>query len=371
MKILHLCLACIYIEGMGYQENILPRKHKELGYDVSVITTYFRNDSKENVYVESWDDDIRIIKIPKIQVRGFAFTPKLYRYIEKEDPGIIFIHGGQFASYWEVVNYKKKHKNVLIYMDNHTDFINTPITSLKNKMVYEIIVGHFVRKLAKYAEKVWGVTPLRVRYLSEVYKVPKEKIGLLEMGGDETKIDFENQAEIRKRKRDEFGISEDDFLIITGGKLDIKKNVELLIKSVATIDFKLVIFGRIEKENSLLKELLAAKNIIWLGWISPDEVYDWYLASDLAVFPGTHSVLWEQAVASGLPAIFKYWKGMDHVDVGGNCLFLYRNNPEELFGYISRLILKEDEYKKMKEVAMKKGTQTFSYIKIAKRSIER
>ena len=39
MKIVHICLAAVYIEGFGYQENILPQCHRAMGYDVTVLTS--------------------------------------------------------------------------------------------------------------------------------------------------------------------------------------------------------------------------------------------------------------------------------------------------------------------------------------------
>ena len=31
-------VCAVYKDGQGYQENILPMKHKALGYDVDIIT---------------------------------------------------------------------------------------------------------------------------------------------------------------------------------------------------------------------------------------------------------------------------------------------------------------------------------------------
>ena len=39
MKIVHLCLASFYPDNYSYQENLLPKFHKELGYDVEVIAS--------------------------------------------------------------------------------------------------------------------------------------------------------------------------------------------------------------------------------------------------------------------------------------------------------------------------------------------
>ena len=39
IRIAHIEITCLYIEGMGYQENILPHIHQQMGYEVSIITT--------------------------------------------------------------------------------------------------------------------------------------------------------------------------------------------------------------------------------------------------------------------------------------------------------------------------------------------
>lgn len=69
MRILHLCLACFYIDGYNYQENILPRIDRENGNEVLVIAsteTYVNN--SELGYVEPGEyttfDGIHVIRIP-------------------------------------------------------------------------------------------------------------------------------------------------------------------------------------------------------------------------------------------------------------------------------------------------------------------
>ena len=61
MKIVHICLAAVYIEGFGYQENILPQCHRAMGYDVTVLTSdhvfdknYTQKIREENDYVNPY-----------------------------------------------------------------------------------------------------------------------------------------------------------------------------------------------------------------------------------------------------------------------------------------------------------------------------
>ena len=236
-------------------------------------------------------------------------------------------------------------------------------------------MGYIARKTARRDERLWGVTPWRVDYLLNVYKIPRNKVGLLVMGGDDNLIDFSRKEEYRERLCKELDFSTDDFILVTGGKIDRTKKTHLLVEAVKRLPSycKLVIFGSPDEEMEPYFAQLSGK-IRFIGWIPSDEVYRYFLASDLAVFPGTHSVLWEQSVACGLPGIFKHWPGMDHVDVGGNAILL--DEPEGETKYIdlleqtiSKLMDRNSDYEEMCRVAREKGVKEFSYREIARRAI--
>ena len=92
-------------------------------------------------------------------------------------------------------------------------------------------------------------------------------------------------------------------------------------------------------------------------------------AADLVVFPGLHSVMWEQAVALGVPCIFRDIDGFHHVDLGGNALFLKDVSSKSLQKEIEKLSLDTSLHESMREIAESKGMKAFSYLSIAKRSI--
>lgn len=382
MRIVHICLANFYIENMEYQENVLPRKHQEMGHEVFIITSrYTFNSFGEKSYRDVGD----YITMDGVKVTILAYYPVLtyimrvlrvysglYYKLNELHPDIIFIHGAQAYSMFSIIRYKKKFLNVKIFADQHGDYYNMPIDTFTKKILNKYIFGLPVKCISKYVDKFWGVTPWRVQYLHEVYKIPKEKIDLLVMGGDKSKIDFENITCIKKKYREKIGIKQNDFLVITGGKIDKAKNIHLLVQAVEEITnerLKLVVFGDIKADvNEFFKNRHLHDNIKLIGWIESSQAYNWFLASDLAVFPGTHSVLWEQAIATGLPAVFKYWEGMQHVDVGGNCVFLKKNEVNEIKNVIEKIVNNESIYLDMKNNAAK-GIELFSYEKIAKKAI--
>lgn len=135
---------------------------------------------------------------------------------------------------------------------------------------------------------------------------------------------------------------------------------------------KLVLFGPIvEGMKEKILPYVDGNRIQYFEWLDSAGSYGLFAFSDLAVFPGRHSVYWEQAVGSGLPIIVKYWDGTTHVDLGGNCIFLTQDTYEELKGRIDELLSNEDKYKIMRAISIQKGIERFSYRNISRVSIER
>lgn len=132
----------------------------------------------------------------------------------------------------------------------------------------------------------------------------------------------------------------------------------------------MIIFGSVTEDlQPKIKELIDGEKVQYIGWIQAKDSYKYFAAADLVVFPGRHSVFWEQVAAQGIPMIVKYWDGTTHVDMGGNVKFLRNDSVDEIKNTIEK-VLEADNYDKMKKVAVEKGRRHFAYSEIAKRSIE-
>ena len=379
MKIVHVIIAAVYKEGYGYQENILPAKHVELGLDTYVVS-FDKNYPEGREYIN--DDGVKVnllpINFPRISNLRYVSalvrkTSGLYALLDRVTPDIIFIHGLQALDSLTVYKWCKKHQTVKLYVDQHADYYNTPITKFTTRVYYKTVFGYIAKKLSKCAIKFWGVTPWRVDYLQKVYGVKPEKTDLLVMGGDEKLVDWENRSNIRHNIRLKYDIPDDAFLVVSGGKIDQAKNIHLLIEAISNLKERnvyLLVFGSLTKDMSEYCTPLFKDNIKYVGWLDSKDVYPYFLASDLAVFPGTHSVLWEQAMASGIPGIFKDWDGgFSHIDCGGNALLLKEISVDILTREIDRIVNDLSIYNNMKYVAENSARKEFSYIEIAKKSI--
>lgn len=384
MNIVHVYLTMsAFIVGSGYQESLMTEIHSEMGHNVTVLAGgYIFNEAcgqKVPINRNNYEtkDGVKIHVLPISHRYGFFSRFKdydgVYETLCQLQPDVIFVHGGQSITLKDVIRYRKKHKNTRLYIDHHGDYNIMPIDTVKQRLVQKYIYGHFIRKAVPYVETFWGVTPWRCQYLHEVYGVPEKKIDLLVMGGNDKYIHLENKEEIRKNIRKRYGFSEEDFLVITGGKLERNKQVSLLMKAVAEANrenLKLLVFGRADDEmRDEIEALSKDDHIIMAGWLNAEDIYDYYLAADLAVFPGAHSVLWEQSQACGLPGIFKDWEGMHHVNVNGSALFLKEDSSEEIKKILLELMDHREKYDKMKQAAVRYGMQMFSYVQIAKKAI--
>lgn len=216
----------------------------------------------------------------------------------------------------------------------------------------------------------WGTTPWRVQYLQDVYKIPAEKTDLLVMGADEKYIEGVNKLDVRKNVRASYFIPDDAFLVVTGGTLE-KKQQDLLFEDVSQMKkdniWLLAFSSPTDEMKPVFENFKSCKNIVMTGWLPAEKAYEMYMASDLAFFPGTHSVLWEQAVACGIPLAVKHWSGMEHVNVNGNPVFLDEVTVDSIKTSISN-ISNENTYRSMKTKADEIAI-SFYLTEIAKKAI--
>ena len=386
MKVLHLCLASFYPDGYSYQENLLPKFHKKLGYDVEVVASLWSFDKNGN-YTYLSNDNARTynneydIKVTRLKYKhDNAIFKKIRKYIgtyeaiENAKPDIIFMHGCQFLDIKYVVKYAKLHPEVKVFVDNHADFSNSATNFLSKNILHKILWKHCARKALPYTEKFYGVLPARVDFLNNVYKLPKHKTELLVMGADDDLVNKYATTETKTSIRKQYGIDDNDFLITFGGKIDLfKQQVLLLMDAVNQLEndkLKLIVFGSVVPEMKEEIEKRTSNKVQYIGWKQSEESFPLFAATDLAVFPGRHSVFWEQVAGQGVPMLVKYWDGTTHVDLGGNVDFLYDDTVEEIKSKITH-IMNPSVYGNMKSVAVSKGLKEFSYLDIAKRSIEK
>lgn len=375
MNIVNICVNSPYTDGFLYQENLLPKYQKQIGNNVTVIACDYEYSESGEIRKSRQREftDNNGVKVRRISASGkgrFKRFKSLYTEIGKANPDIIFCHMFQFLDLRKVIKYKKLHPDIKLYIDSHADFYNSARGLLSRKILHGIIWKNLAKKALPYTEKFYGVTPGRVDFLIRVYGVPNEKTELLPLCADDDLVQKMSDSNIRESVRKEFGISEGHTLLVTGGKIDRNKPQTLnLMRAVNKLNdksIKLIVFGSVDKKFGSEFFSLLSDSVLYAGWKTGEEIYSIFAAADLAVFPGLHSVLWEQAVGMGKPCVFKRIPGFEHIDLGGNCMFFDDDSTDEYIKVISRAV---KNINKMSAVTNKRGIPILSYKNIAKKSI--
>lgn len=380
MKIIHVAPNAPYEEGWSYQENLLPKYQAKLGHQVILAVSTERHTEPKhgNCSFEDYQsaDGFRVIRQP-ITLHPMPFLRRVLKSLDvyelfcREKPDVIFHHGLISPTIRQAVRYKKEvNPECVIIQDNHMDYNIGFTTDHSKGRILKHIYSRLYRSVDPYIDRVYGVTPWRKHYAEAIFGVPAEKTDVLIMGADDDRLDFAHRDTLRTEHRQRFGVQDDEFLIVTGGKIDAKKKIHLLMDAVKDLPkVKLLICGAATDDFASEFQKHFNPNVIDAGWISSEEFYGYFFAADLVFFPGQHSVLWEQACASKVPCVFGKWDGMDHVNNGGNAQFLHCDDPAKIRALIQKLQF-TDEYQKMLCVAQSEKTDIYLYSRIAEKSLE-
>lgn len=363
--------------------------HKRMGHDVEIIAsteTYVDQTKLGYVQPSSYMncDGIWVHRLPyaswvpkpiRSKVRAYQ---GLWEKLTEFAPDLIFLHDIQFWDILTVRKYALQHK-VPVRADGHTDFIN----SAKGLISKYVLHGMFYRSLIKTADpvidKYFPTLPARGDFMNVMYGIAPHKMELLPFGFDDGAVSGLDRQAIRSELRKKHGIPDNDTVIVTGGKLDMRKNIHVLVERFSQLHqagkldgMHLVVFG---KADPLVKRELdcirLSKNVHMLGWVSADELFRVFWCGDLGFFPGTHSVVWEEAIAHGLGAVFHRWEGMQHLDLGGNAIFIDDAEPATLDQLLLDLVRDNKALvSQLGHIASTVGPEIFSFQEIAEKAIK-
>ena len=384
MKIVHVALAGPYTDNWSYQDNILPRVQHRQGHEVTVIATCFKHENDDRIVPTPpgdyhLDDGVRVIRVPLSQtgLRGklnrFLRPYNIYPLLRSLQPDLIMLHSlGIGESNRQIERFIKENPTCILVGDNH--MYNTLDAVRETTLKMRIIDRYYHnarKRLYPYYKKVFGITPACVDFAIKKYGIDASKVALLPLGFDPELCLWQQRDMIRKAFREKHGIKEEETVIIHGGKIIPRRKTPETIQAVQMLNsakVRLVIFGAISPEMKPLVEPLLEKykeNVLYLGSVKPEVYNEAYLASDLALFPGGQSVLWQEAIGCGLPILVGNDDYLDYLNQGGNAEFI---DDTSICGIYKKLteVLAPEKYHAMKLAAENDGRDFFSYERIAK-----
>lgn len=334
-------IANFFNENLEYQENLVSETCIKQGHDVVFVTSTIESvfDFLSDKYDPAAPARSYVAKGIKVIRRPFRWNflnkirrfPSLGPILEEERPDLIYAHDVTL-NFPDAIRYLKKNPSCRMIMDCHADLTNSGKNWLSRTVLHGAVRRHYLNRARPHLSKIFPVTPGSRDFLRDLYGVRDDEMELLPLA-----IDLQTARRIRSARqgreiRAKFAIPDDAFVIFSGGKFNPLKRTELAIEAIgklSNVPAHLIVVGEGEKNypdyTARIKELGAAvANVHFAGWQDRDGVFKCLDASDIAVFPASQSVLWQQAIGMGLPLIVGDLGGQDpsYLNEHGNVVIL-------------------------------------------------
>lgn len=231
----------------------------------------------------------------------------------------------------------------------------------------------FTRLSARRAERVIVVSENTRRDAALLLGIPLERIVVIPNGVDDTFHPIRDRERIAafRRKRDV-----PDRIILFVGTIEPRKNVGTLIRAYArlkekgTVEHKLVIGGSkgwmFEPLFSLIEGLGLSEEIIFPGFLSPQELPLWYNAADLFVYPSLYEGFGLpplEAMACGTPVVTSNVSALP--EVVGKAGIMVDPHDAEAWAQVMEQVLLDAERRESLSNAGLKRARRFSWQKTA------
>jgi glycosyltransferase involved in cell wall biosynthesis len=313
-------LCDFYDESLTYQENLLAKFYVKHGHEVVVVTSAF--DSVFDYVNDRYDrrasartyraGGATIIKLPyrlNLLNRVRMFQP-LDDIFEREAPDLIFVHD-IMLNMVDAVRYLQRSPGTRMIMDYHADYSNSGKNWVSLKILHGVIRKWALERARPHLQRIFPIVPASATFLHEVYRVPYDDMELLPLGAD---LDLSREvraAGAGTARRATYSFAASDFVVFTGGKLAPAKRTELLIEAMRRLDrpdVRLVVAGDAAPQDAAYRQSLEAAaagdpRIVFTGWLDTRAVHEHLDMCDIAAFPASQSILWQQAIGMGRPLV--------------------------------------------------------------------
>ncbi|MEM9398697.1 MAG: glycosyltransferase [Verrucomicrobiota bacterium] len=339
----------------------LSKKLAQLGYEVDIWTRRFEDQPEIDVV----DEQVRVIRVP---CGGKEFITKEYLYkklpewtenalrlISQTEIKYEFIN----SHYWDAglagqhlaevlkiphlhtphsVGIWKQRQMERDYPDDKDKFEKTFNFSRRN---------HHERILYSECDMLIATTPIQVDVFIDDYDVPRNKVRMIPPGYDDNRF-FPVSSASREAARQKFNIK--GKTIMSLGRLATNKGYDLLIEGFAVaarrlpdIKLQLAVGGdkmddletRILTElKTLVRDLNIEDKVIFSGYVSDEDLPDFYRAADVFVLSSRYEPFGMtaiEAMASGTPTVATVHGGLYRVlEYGSHGLFADTFDKEDL-----------------------------------------
>lgn len=316
MRLLILTTGNEFTPSMLYKENYIIKAAKLRGDEVFVYANQFTYVSGKSVVASNVEvTDGYTLKRFKYRSYGLnIITNKIRRIdsLEREiieiKPDLIFINCPQVYNVKNICFIKRHLPNVKVVLDFSTKYLNSARNWISRTILHRHIYRHWIKKALPYVDKVFYISQESREFAQEMYDLPDSILEHNNLPGE--MIPKEEKFEYKRKIFKRLGFSRNNFLFLYSGKIYPDKNVDQLIRAFIrsiNAEFRLVIIGAFldDTYKSLIESLIQSdERIIFMNFVSGDELTQFICAADLYIQPGSISQTCQTAVCCGTPLCF-------------------------------------------------------------------
>jgi len=355
MRIIHV--LDYFQSELGYQEAFLAKEHAKLGHKVYVVTSdrydpflYTGNAAKpilgERIKGSGFftEDGIKVWRLrPLFEIPYAIWMRGVEKTIRELKPDAVIVHGIVSFAAIRIARLKKKVGNFKLIYDDHMASI---VSTSKMRILYPLFKWTFSPLIQEAADAFIAVAPAAKIFMHKKYGIPLERIVVITFGADETLFRFDASA--RREIRNKLSLKENDIVFIYTGKIIPEKRLPLLVEAAAELmknhsSLKVLIVGNgspsyIEKLKQDIKAKHLEDRFIWHDVVPNKELYKFYSAADVAVWPHGPSISIREAMACSLPIIINENSAVTDLVDYNNGLICQEGSASDLARQMGKLL---------------------------------
>lgn len=354
MKIVHV--IDYFQPKLGYQETFLAREHAKMGHEVFVVTSdrynpivYLGDAAKpilgERIVAPGFfiEEDIKVWRLKTLfEVPHGIWIVGLEKKILELEPDLLIVHG--IANYCavKIAFLKRRLPFCKLIFDDHMTFDNS--TSIM-RVFYPLFKLSFAKEIKRAGDAFVAIAPASIEFMHEKYGISYNDITLIPLGADDDLFRFDSIS--RQKIRDKLSLQESCVLFIYTGKIIPEKNLHLLVKAAKLLEkyttFRILLVGNGSlKYIQVLKDSIRVANLdklfFWHDAVPNSELYMYYSAADVAIWPRGASISQREAMACGLPLIVSDGSPVTDLVSHENGFILHEDDPSHLAEQMEKLL---------------------------------
>lgn len=333
------------------------------------------NEKEEDIFNDNYED-IKVIRVgSKKKISSQSMNSKYGKYLYDKfssfNPDIVVFHyPNPFAAYFLLKAFKKynfKGKFVLYW---HCDII-------KQKLLKKLFVKQNYALLDK-ADTIIATSPA---YLEGTDYLPKykDKVNVIPLciGNERTKVTEEQKIKVNEIKSK----YQDKKIVFFFGRHTEYKGLRYLIESDEYLDqdkVEIIIAGKGELTDELMKLASKYKNIDFVGRLSDDDINSYLMACDIFAFP---SITRNEAFGISLVEAMYFGKpastftipgsGVNWVCPNNECgLEAHNRDVKEYADNINKLLSDNELYDRLSKENIRRCNELFTYENFSKNVID-